>query len=114
MIKLSEELLVELGLVELPKPHNSAMLKYIYETLQQRVGMEVAGRMSDDQMDAFERFIDTGDEEGALAWLERELPTYREIVQEEFVKLKGEIAAQSTTLLEVSRTHQAATEHAER
>jgi hypothetical protein len=91
MIKLDENLLVELGLGSLPKPEKTAFLKHMYETLEMRVGTRLAERMSDQQMTEFEQFINSNDEQGAFHWLEGNFPNYKEVVAEEFEKLKGEI-----------------------
>lgn len=91
MIKLDENLLVELGLGNLPKPEKTAFLKHMYETLEMRVGTRLAERMTDQQMSEFEQFINSNDEQGAFHWLETNFPNYKEVVAEEFEKLKTEI-----------------------
>ncbi len=101
-IAIDEALLAELGLGELPVEHKRKMFQYIYDTLEQRVGMAMAGRMSDDQLDEFEKFIDGNDERGAVSWLEANFPNYSEVVRDEFGILKQEISAQATGILEVS------------
>lgn len=58
MIRIDDSLLEELGLINLPKAERDALLRQIYETLEMRVGMKLAERMSDQQLDEFERFID--------------------------------------------------------
>jgi hypothetical protein len=58
MIRIDDSLLEELGLMSLPKEERDAMLRQIYETLEMRVGMKLAERMNDQQLDEFERFID--------------------------------------------------------
>lgn len=58
MIRIDDSLLEELGLMGLPKEERDAMLRQIYETLEMRVGMKLAERMNDQQLDEFERFID--------------------------------------------------------
>lgn len=58
MIRIDDSLLEELGLMILPKEERDAMLRQIYETLEMRVGMKLAERMNDQQLDEFERFID--------------------------------------------------------
>jgi hypothetical protein len=65
MIKIDDSLLEELGLLALPKEERDKLLRQIYETLEMRVGMRLAERMSDSQLDEFERFIN-----GDLAFTE--------------------------------------------
>jgi hypothetical protein len=91
MIKLDDDLLKELGLDALPADEKKKFLAHIYETLEMRVGMKLAEQMSDAQLTEFEQFIDRNDEGGALKWLEGNFPNYKDVVAEEFEKLKNEI-----------------------
>lgn len=100
MIKIDDSLLEEIGLISLPKAERDQMLRQIYETLEMRVGMKLAERMSDQQLDEFERFIDTNDEAGALKWLETNFPDYKQVVADELDKLKGEIKQDSSKIIE--------------
>lgn len=92
MIKLDNNLLIELGLGNLPIEEKRKMLAHIYETLEMRVGTELANQMTDDQLLEFEEFIKRNDEGAALDWLEQNFPNYRDVVASEFQKLRGEIA----------------------
>ena len=91
MIKLDDNLLQELGLGALSPEEKKKMLAHIYETLEMRVGMELAKQMTDAQLNEFEQFINRNDEAGALQWLEANFPNYKDVVAAEFEKLKGEI-----------------------
>jgi hypothetical protein len=91
MIKLDDDLLQELGLAALPAEEKKKLLAHIYETLEMRVGMKLAERMSDSQLTEFEQFIDRNDEAGALHWLETNFPNYKDVVASEFEMLKAEI-----------------------
>lgn len=104
MIRIDDSLLEEIGLISLPKPDRDQMLRQIYETLEMRVGMRLAERMTDQQLDEFERFIDTNDEAGALKWLESNFPDYKQVVADELGKLKEEIKKDSSRILEAMRT----------
>ena len=99
MIKLDDNLLNEIGLAALPAEEKKAFLKHMYETLEMRVGTRLAERMSEQQMTEFEQFINTGDEQGAFRWLEANFPDYKQVVAEEFDKLKGEIAPLAPQIL---------------
>jgi succinate dehydrogenase flavin-adding protein (antitoxin of CptAB toxin-antitoxin module) len=59
----------------------------MYDTGEEIVGLKLAKRMSNKQLDAFERFFEARDDEGAFKWLERNFPDYREIVDETFDEL---------------------------
>lgn len=99
MIKLDDDLLNELGLGSLSPDEKKKMLAHVYETLEMRVGMKLAERMTDAQLDEFEQFINANDEAGALRWLEANFPNYKDVVAEEFEKLKLEIKAIAPQIL---------------
>lgn len=75
----------------LPPDEKNKMLAHIYETLEMKVGMRLAEKMSNEQLDEFESFINSNDEQGALKWLESNFPNYKQVVAEELDRLKGEI-----------------------
>jgi len=98
--KLDNDLLEELGLAALSASEKQAMLRQILETLEMRVGTTLASRMSEAQLDEFERLMPTeGDsqdavqqkEQQALQWLESNFPNYKQVVNDELEKLKAEI-----------------------
>jgi hypothetical protein len=99
MIKLDDNLLQELGLAALPPEEKKKMLAHIYETLEMRVGMELAKQMTEAQLSEFEQFINRNDEAGALHWLETNFPHYKQVVADEFEKLKAEIRAVAPQIL---------------
>ena len=53
MLKIDNNLLVEIGLDSLPDAEKSSFLKHIYETLEMRVGVRLADQMSNEQLDEF-------------------------------------------------------------
>lgn len=72
MIRIDDSLLEELGLIKLPEQERRQLLKHIYETLETKVGMRLAERMSDQQLDEFEKFID-----GNTAYVENYLNVHK-------------------------------------
>lgn len=102
MIKLDDDLLQELGLAALPAEEKKKLLAHIYETLEMRVGMKLAEQMSDAQLTEFEQFIDRNDEAGALKWLETNFPNYKDVVAQEFERLKTEIRQVAPQILAAS------------
>ncbi|HVO86139.1 MAG TPA: DUF5663 domain-containing protein [Candidatus Binatia bacterium] len=107
MFQLDDNLLRELGLGDLPADEKNKMLAHIYETLELRVGMRLAEKMTDAQLDEFEAFIDRNDEPGALRWLETNFPNYKDTVAEELTKLKDEIKAQAPEIMKATLSQQA-------
>lgn len=106
MITLNNEMLASLGLDALPADEKNRLLAHIYETLEMRVGMTLARRMSNEQLSEFERFIDAGDQQGALAWLEHNFPNYREVVAMKFSELQAEIKDSALAILAAAASEQ--------
>ena len=103
MFKLDDDFLAQLGLAELPPDDKKKMLAHIYETLELRVGMKLAANMSDAQLDEFEKLMDSGNDAGALNWLETNVPNYKEVVASELEVLKNEIKATAPQILAASQ-----------
>jgi hypothetical protein len=61
-LKLDNALLEELGLGRLPDSEKQLLLSQIYEKLEMNVGMRLADQMSNEQLDAFEKFVDANDD----------------------------------------------------
>ncbi|HEY5152835.1 MAG TPA: DUF5663 domain-containing protein, partial [Candidatus Saccharimonadales bacterium] len=107
MLKIDNSLLVEVGLGSLPETEKNSFLKHIYETLEMRVGVRLADQMTNEQLDEFERYFEAKDDAGAFKWLETNFPNYKEIVQQEFDKLKAEVAQSAPQILATSQaSHQ--------
>lgn len=102
-LKIDDSLLQELGLGSLPQHEKTSLLKHIYETLEMRVGMRLADQMTNEQLDEFERFFNAQDDAGAFHWLETNFPNYKDIVADEFAKLKKEVAATVPQILAAVR-----------
>jgi hypothetical protein len=90
-IKLSTDLLVDLGYEKLTQDQAAELLKELYKTLEMVVGVMLSAKMGDDQLDAFSKFIDADDEPGALAWLERNFENYKDEVRESLGRIEGEL-----------------------
>lgn len=99
MFKLDDNLLKEVGLGDMPAQEKNRMLAHIYETLEMRVGMKLAEKMSNEQLDEFEGYIDRNDEPGALKWLETNFPNYKDVVASELDALKQEIKQNAPKIL---------------
>ena len=99
MFKLDDELLESVGLAALPPATKNAMLRHIYESLELRVGMVRAERMSDVQLDEFEGFINVGDQSAALTWLETNFPDDKTVVTSDLESLRAEISASAANII---------------
>jgi hypothetical protein len=102
-LRIDHNLLAELGLAALPDEEKKALEKHIYETLEMRVGMRLADQMTNEQLDEFETYFNARDDAGAFRWLETNFPNYKDIVAEEFDKLKDEVAGQAPAILAASQ-----------
>lgn len=98
-LKIDNTLLQDLGLGSLPEEEKRSLLKHIYETLEMRVGMRLADQMTNEQLDEFERFYNAKDDTGAFQWLGTNFPNYKDIVAEEFAKLKKEVGDTAPQIL---------------
>lgn len=103
MIKLDMQLLDSIGLAELPIAEKKAILQHIYDSLETRVGARFASTMSDDQLDQFDELMKSQDDAAAFNFLQTKFPNYREIVQEEFEKLKNEVAGVAPQIVAESK-----------
>jgi hypothetical protein len=110
--KLDNDLLEELGLAALAPDEKQAMLRQILETLEMRVGTTLASKMTEAQLDEFERLMPAeGDdqtavqqkEQQALQWLESNFPNYKQVVNDELEKLKSEIRATAPQIVASSQ-----------
>lgn len=99
MLKIDNQMLVDLGLGDMPEEDKKALLAHIYEQLEINVGKTLASKMSDEQLDEFEAFVDSNDEEGALKWLQANFPNYKDVVADELEKLKKEVKENKETFL---------------
>lgn len=112
MIRLDDSLLQDLGLGSLPPAEKNALLRHIYETLELRVGMQLAEKMSEAQLKEFEQLMptetDTPDmrtqkEQSALTWLSTNFPNYKQVVADELEKLKAEVKQAAPQILAASQ-----------
>ena len=103
MIQINDALLTEIGLGSLPQEEKRGLLNHIYETLELRVGMRLADQMSNEQLDEFEKYFEARDDKGAFNWLETNFPNYKDIVQQEFDKLKAEVSQSAPQILAASQ-----------
>lgn len=94
MIEINVEWLRELGVSEDVSAYDlNRLLRFAYQTLEMRVGIELADQMTNDQLDEFEGYFQAKDDAGAFQWLEANFPNYKDIVQNQFGLLTDEMRA---------------------
>jgi hypothetical protein len=67
------------------------LLRASYEALERRVGVALANRLSERQLDEFEIYFQVDDEKGAFTWLAKTAPDYPEVVAKEAHALDTEL-----------------------
>ena len=97
MITIEAKLLRSLGIL-LDQKHEDAMLEHLQETLQERVGLAVAELLEDDELKEFYDLVQKENEAELTEWLSDNLPDYKEIIEDEFDMLMGEIANDAPVL----------------
>src|SRR5207253_686777 len=65
--------------------------------------IRLADQMTNQQLDEFEKYFEAKDDAGAFKWLETNFPNYKEIVQQEFDKLKAEVTQTAPQILASSQ-----------
>jgi len=99
MFQLDDNFLQSVGLGAMPDDQKEAFLQHLYEELELRVGTQLSEGMDDDKLGEFEKFIENNDEQGALTWLEKNRPNYKDVVAAELEKLRQEVAASKDKIL---------------
>ncbi len=95
-MEVNEGFLREVGLSAMPEEERRAFLDYVQEELEVRVGEEIAAGMTEEKLREFEA---TASGEDAKAWLEKNKPNYRELVEKTVRELKEEITRNRDKIL---------------
>jgi hypothetical protein len=87
----NDQIIKDLGIENLPKEQQDAILLRVAKTLDLRIGMALADNLSDDKLAEFQALTEKGNEAEIRAWLEANYPNYHNVAAEELAKLKTEI-----------------------
>ena len=87
MIELNAERLAVLGYTGLTREQVNTLLQEMYKAGEEIVGLKLSRRMTEDQIDAFNKFFDEGDDEAAFDWLKENFPDYAEVAESTFEEL---------------------------
>lgn len=95
-MQFDEKFLQEMGLASMPEDQKRAFLDYIQEELEVRIGERISKGLTETQLNEFDMISDPAE---AAAWLEKNRPDYREIVNRTIEEMKQEIRANRDKLL---------------
>lgn len=95
-MQFDEKFLQEMGLASMPEDQKRAFLDYIQEELEVRIGERISKGLTETQLNEFDMISDPAE---AAAWLEKNRPDYREIVNRTIEEMKQEIRANRSKLL---------------
>jgi Protein of unknown function (DUF5663) len=87
MIELNAERLTALGYSGLTREQVNTLLQEMYKAGEEIVGLQLAARMSPEEIDAFNKFFDEGKDDEAFDWLKTNFPDYKEIAESTFEEL---------------------------
>ena len=87
-MRIDENFMNELGLSEMPEADKQEFMEQAEAELEMRVGRTIGSDLSDAQMAEFDRITDP---DAATTWLKRNVPNFREIVQQVFQNFKAEL-----------------------
>ena len=95
-MQFDENFLKEMGLSAMPADKKQEFLNYIQEELEVRIGERISKGLTEAQLQEFDSLLGT---EEAAAWLEKNRPDYREIVNRTVAEMKEAIAKNRAALL---------------
>ena len=98
-MEFDEKFLQEMGLSAMPEEEKKRFLEYIQEELEIRIGERISRGLTEAQLNEFDM---TTTLEEARAWLEKNRPDYREIVNRTINEMKEEIRANRNALIGIN------------
>jgi hypothetical protein len=87
-VKIDKYYLDSIGIRFETEEETQAFAEIVQSELEVRIGTEIASRLSDEQLDEFDMYIDSYD---AGEWLEENCPDYRDIVDNETERMEEEL-----------------------
>lgn len=95
-MQFDEQFLQEMGLSAMPEDKKQEFLKYIQEELEVRIGERISKGLTEAQLQEFDSLSATDE---TAAWLEKNRPDYREIVNRCVEEMKDAIAKNRSRLV---------------
>lgn len=97
-MRINEEFIQEIGLGEMPAMEKQAFMEHAEEELEVRVGERISRELTEAQLREFEGIQD---DQEAMMWLERNVPRFREMVEQVFMAFKNELLGEKEQILGV-------------
>jgi len=91
MITITPTMLTELG-INLSDLDTENFISHIQETLEERVGLAITELLDDAEVTQLMQLTEAGNEAATDQWLSQALPEYKDVIQDEFDILMGEVA----------------------
>ncbi len=88
---INEDVLKSFG-ITVSDADKESLIDHLNDTLQERVGTEIASMLDDTKLEALVELQETGTNEQVGAWLSENVPELKEIVEDEIAILMGELA----------------------
>ena len=95
-MQFDEQFLQDMGLSAMPENQKQAFLAYIQEELEVRIGERIAKGLTEEQLQEFDQ-LETPAQ--SAAWLEKNRPDFREIVDRTIEEMKQAIIKNRDKLL---------------
>ena len=92
-MQLDDKFLQEMGLSAMPEGEKQQFLDYIQEELEVRIGERISNNLTETQLNEFDQITN---QDEATEWLEKNCPSYHEIVTRTINELKDEIRLNRT------------------
>ena len=89
---IDDDFLKEVGFVLANDTERKKKIDELNNTLESMVGGVIADRLTDEQIDEFEGLLESSaTEQEKLDWLKKNYPSYEDVVDEEYNKLKKQL-----------------------
>ena len=95
-MNFDEQFLIDMGLAAMPENQKQAFLDYIQEELEVRIGERIAKGLTEEQLREFDQLTNPA---ASAAWLEKNRPDFREIVDRTIEEMKQAIVKYRDRLL---------------
>ena len=98
-VNFDNKLLEEVGLKDLPGDDKVALLKYVREVMEIRLGERLSTGLSSAVLEEFYQHIQNKQPDKAYAWIKQNAPNYEQIIEIEMSRIKRDLRASAPQIL---------------